>query len=797
MKGSNQNKKGLSANLLTWLLLAGLSVVLVLSYLAPVNLFHAPVSPVLLASDGSLLNAAIAKDGQWRFPYNPETPEKFVACITTFEDKRFFIHPGVDLLAMARAIQKTSTGSLQGGSTLSMQVIRIAGQHTNRNAWNKLTEIAQAMLLECRYSKKHILAMYASYAPFGSNVVGLDAAAWRYFGRSADKLSWAEVATLAVLPNAPGLVHPGRNRDLLQLKRNRLLKQLYDNHTFSKEVYHLALQEPLPNKPLPLPQLCPHLLQRFARDFPANKKLVRTTIDVSLQQQVNSIISLRQQQYAGNGVNNICALVMEVSTGNVLAYTGNGNALKGENNQAAVDIIGARRSPGSTLKPFLYAAMLSDGQVLPNSLVPDIPTQIGGYAPVNFDKDFDGAVPASMALARSLNIPAVRLLQQYKYQRFYETLKAVGINSLREPADHYGLSMILGGCEVSMWELAGAYASLARIANNQEKNGGIIYNTDVHPPQFLAPGKITRKAIQFPLDPTSIFFTLQAMQEVMRPGEEGLWQQFSASQKIAWKTGTSFGFRDAWAVGVTPRYVVAVWVGNADGEGRPSLIGVQYAAPVLFEIFRNLPSGKWFTRPENNYKYIPVCRQTGFRANVDCPQPDTLFMPPQADKTPLCPYHKMVHVDASGNWQVNESCVTIANMQHVSWFILPPAMEYFYKRHNHNYLPVPPFLPGCEKSGSNAPMEIIWPQANARIYVPLEISGDRGKTIFNATNRRTQAKLFWTLDDNFIGETTVTHEMALSPTAGRHILTVTDDEGNRLSRPFIILDKKNGGGAAL
>ena len=271
--------------------------------------------------------------------------------------------------------------------------------------------------------------------------------------------------------------------------------------------------------------------------------------------------------------------------------------------QSDVDVIKAPRSPGSTLKPVLYAAMLSDGMILPNSIVPDIPTQIGGYAPQNFDLGYDGAVPASRALARSLNIPAIKLLQQYKYQRFYDLLKQLGMTTLNRPADNYGLSLILGGGEVSMWDLAGIYAGMARTLNHQKKNNGLALEEDFHEPDYFINNKKEKKSsgneIINSLDATSIWFTFQAMEEVMRPGEEGLWQQFSSSQKIAWKTGTSFGFRDAWAIGITPKFVVAVWAGNTDGEGRAGLIGVQTAAPIMFDIFRELPSSKWFSKPQN------------------------------------------------------------------------------------------------------------------------------------------------------------------------------------------------------
>ncbi len=767
----------------------------------PDQLFNAPTSYVIEDKDGNLLNATIAADGQWRFPHNKTVPQKFIDCITTFEDKRFFKHPGVDPVAITRAITKNikNKGIVQGGSTISMQVIRLSKKDEKRNIWNKIKESILAVRLEMTYSKKEILALYAGNAPFGSNIVGLDAAAWRYYGRSPDKLSWGEMAALAVLPNAPALVHPGRNRDVLLRKRNGLLDHLLEAGKLSPEAAELAKLEPLPDEPLRLPQNAPHLLQRFIKDNKTWKQetRIKTTLDGNLQKNVTRIIQQHQSVLKGNGINNACALVLDVETGNVLSYAGNIADPANKEMESDVDVIAAPRSPGSALKPILYASMLSDGLILPNSLIPDIPTQIGSYAPKNFDLNYDGAVPAGRALSRSLNIPAIKMLQQYKYQRFYETLQQCGISTLNRSADTYGLSLVLGGCEVTMWDIAAVYASMARALNHQTKNHGKMDAADFHAPNYKppttnhSPQTANRKPqTNIPLDATSIYFTFQAMQEVMRPGEEGLWQLFSSSQKIAWKTGTSFGFRDGWAIGVTPKNVVAVWVGNTDGEGRPGLIGVQTAAPILFDIFRLLPNGKWFDKPKYNYTFVPVCRQSGYRANIDCPDVDTLFMPPNGTKVLQCPYHKIIHLDASGNFRVTEECELPGNMVHKSWFILTPAMEFYYKQRNIDYKPLPPFKPGCTFLETGKLMEIIYPQPDAKIYVPLEINGERGRTVFTAAHRRAGAKIFWSLDDAFIGTTQNFHQMGLNPPPGKHTITLVDENGVSVSRQFEILEKQ-------
>src|SRR5258706_5531660 len=309
----------------TKVILSIIAILLICFYFSlPSKLFNTPTSFAIEDKDGNLLNASIAADGQWRFPYDEIVPDKFIKCITTFEDKRFYYHPGIDLFAIGRAIKKNvnNNGIVQGGSTITMQVIRLSRHKQKRNLWQKIIESIQAVRLECRYSKKKIMALYASNAPFGSNVVGVDAASWRYYGRSPDKLSWGEMAALAVLPNAPALVHPGKNRDVLLTKRNGLLEKLFLNNTIDKTTCSLAKLEPLPGEPLSLPQFAPHLLQRFKQDNKANPyeaTIIKITIDINLQKNVTNILEQHHNILKGNGINNACALVLEVETGNVLS----------------------------------------------------------------------------------------------------------------------------------------------------------------------------------------------------------------------------------------------------------------------------------------------------------------------------------------------------------------------------------------------------------------------------------------------------------------------------------------------
>ncbi|HEX6916187.1 MAG TPA: penicillin-binding protein 1C [Chitinophagaceae bacterium] len=766
--------------------------------LLPGNLFNSPTSFIITDRNGQLLNASIAADGQWRFPGNDTVPEKFIACITAFEDKRFFYHPGIDPFAMSRAVYQniTSKKVVSGGSTLTMQVIRMSKKHEKRTLWNKLTESVLALRLEMTHSKKEILSLYASNAPFGSNVVGIDAAAWRYYGRSPAALTWGEMAALAVLPNAPSLVHPGRNRSALLKKRNELLKKLVTSGTIDVTTAKLAMLEPLPLAPQTLPQIAPHLAERFKRDYrkrrAAGEQLatgIRTTIDMNLQQQVNAILETHHAQLMGNQVNNMAAMVVEINSGNILAYAGNIFHPSEPELQSHVDILSSVRSPGSTLKPLLYASLLTEGYLLPRQLVPDIPTQIGGFTPENFDLSYDGAVPANQAISRSLNIPAVRMLQQYKYQRFYDRLKQLGFTSLNRAADDYGMSLILGGCEISPFELAGVYSSMARMYMNQKKNNGEWNSADWKMPAYVE-GNCSPIHITSPLfDYTAIWHTFNAMNEVARPGEEGFWGLFTSAQRIAWKTGTSFGFRDAWAIGVTKKYCVLVWVGNASGEGRPGLTGTQAAAPVLFEIFRLLPASEWFDAPVEQ-SYISVCRISGFKAGSECRETTKMLVSPAArNNSTVCPYHRIVHLDHTARYRVTENCESPADMQHRSWFVLPPTMEFYYRQRHADYKPLPDYLPGCA-SNTETSIDVVYPEENARIYIPLEVTGERGRSIFTATHRKQESTLFWHLDNEYAGSTRQFHQLAFSPAPGKHVLTVVDEHGERVTRHFEILQKE-------
>ena len=764
----------------------GFVFLLIYYFSLPINLFQTPYSTVIESAEGELLGAKIAADGQWRFPANDSVPDKFKKCVVYFEDEYFYNHWGFNPIAMYNALKQNKKAGkvVRGGSTITQQVIRLARKNKGRTYFEKATELVLSTRLEFRYSKDKILNLYAAHAPFGGNVVGLEMASWRYFGVQSNQLSWAESATLAVLPNAPRLIYPGKNQEKLRIKRNNLLLKLKNNAIIDEQTYQLAIAEPLPQKPFDLPQTASHLLQKVAKNEPQTR--LKTTIEIALQNRVNQLAKYYYNQYKQNEINNLAIIVVDVNTRNILSYVG--NAPTDLNHQKDVDIIDAARSTGSILKPLLYAAMLDDGELLPNTLVADIPTQISGYTPQNFNLTFDGAVPANRALARSLNIPAVLMLQDYGVPKFYEELQRFKLKNINKPPNHYGLSLILGGAESNLWDLCKTYASLSSTINYYNKNNGKYRSKEFSELNYSKDKEVNfgseskQKTI---LGAGSIWLTYNAMEEVNRPEGDEAWKFYDSSLKIAWKTGTSFGNRDAWAIGTNSKYVVGVWVGNATGEGRPTLTGVGSAAPILFDVFNLLPRQNWFTIPRLDLTEVETCNLSGYLAQEDCPKSKQL-VPLRGKNTKICPYHKMVHLDKKEQFRVNSSCESIENMVSKKWFVLPPVMEWYYKNNHINYLPLPPFREDCAGTQTLS-MDFIYPKTNSKIYLTKNFNSEIQPVVLKIAHSNPSANLFWYIDNEYKGSTKNFHEMSILPTAGFHYITVVDEFGNEIKRKIQII----------
>ena len=743
-------------------------------------LFRTSYSTTIYSDNGQLLGAQVAQDHQWRFPQGDSVPYKIEKSLLLFEDEYFYCHPGINPISLFRALKQNLQQKevVSGASTITMQVIRLATQR-ERTVKSKLIEMVQALRLELGLSKKEILGLYCAHAPFGGNVVGIEAASWRYFQRPPSSLSWAESAMLAVLPNAPGLIHTGKNRELLLKKRNFLLHKLYEEGEIDSLTYSLSVEEEIPPHPFALPQEAPHLLDYLMKKEVG--KAYYTSLDRGLQNKVAEIVDDHYSRLSLNHIFNAAVLVVDIHTGKVVAYCGNTlpkNKYLHENN---VDIIQAPRSTGSTLKPFLYAAALQEGKLLPSQLLVDIPTFYKNFSPKNYHRDFDGAVPANKALSRSLNVPFVRVLEDYDVARFCRILNKAGVHHINKSPDHYGLSIILGGAESTLFEIVGVYASMMRTLHSYNSDSGVYYKEDFQAPLVLAKDSLQRgeQTSDYPVfSAGSIYTTLEAMTLLERPLEETGWQYFASGRKIAWKTGTSFGFRDAWSVGLTTDYAVGVWVGNATGEGRPDIIGGKTAAPIMFDVFRLFPSTRWVEPPYEDLDETEVCSISGYKAGAYC-EVDTVYVPSNNGVAETCPYHLLVHLDQNKQYRVNSECYNVSKMVHQPWFVLPPTMELYYSQKNPLYRKLPPPYKGFHDQNIKK-MEFVYPQNDNKLFIPKGIDGEIQAVVLNVAHTDPSATLFWFLDEEYLGQTQDTHLLEAVLPLGKHLLSVTDSQGNAI-----------------
>ncbi len=725
--------------------------------------FDNAYSFTLYSKDNKILGARVAKDEQWRFPPSNSINKNYQRALLTYEDKNFYFHFGIDPLAVTRAIHNNfkSKRIVSGASTISMQLARLSEKNKKRTLLQKIKESFFTLFLELAYSKKQILNLYAANAPYGGNVVGLEAASWKYFARGTEDLTWAEAATLAILPNQPALLSPHKNSNLLKIKRNKLLNELFNRKEINEETYRLSLEEIIPEEALPLPNIAVHYLEYLKQK--TNQSLQHSNIDFNLQNYLFELGENKFKEFSLSGVHNIAILVLETKSGAVLGYLGNAGLNSKEAKNEMVDMVQAKRSSGSLLKPFLFAGMIDAGLLLPEQLMIDIPTKIAGYSPENSTHQFTGAIPADKALAHSLNIPFVRALREFTIPAFLDLLKRIGLTSFNRTADEYGLPLILGGGEITLFEITNAYRKLFLQA--EEKSFSVL-----------------------PFSAGAARLTLDALTKANRPEEEAIWHLYSGSQKIAWKTGTSYGNKDAWSIGLTEKYTLGVWCGNADGEGRPEITSTKLAAPILFEVFSILPKSEWPELNKLNFEYITACGDSGYLASKFCAKTKQTLKPINSHPKKICPYCKAVSLSPDGKFQVKAS--DIKEMPKIeNRFSLPAGIEYFYKQSNPSYNPLPPWIKNSA-GNSKDEFEITHPENNSKIFIPIELSGDKGAFVAQASHKNSDAILFWDLDGEYLGKTENYHQMKIQTGRGKHILTVTDNRGKIRKRYFSVLEKE-------
>ncbi|MDR1708326.1 MAG: penicillin-binding protein 1C [Candidatus Accumulibacter sp.] len=720
---------------------------------------------VALARDGAPLRAFPDREHIWRHPVRAaEVSPRYVEAVLGYEDRWFRWHPGVNPFALARAAwQWARRGRIvSGGSTLTMQVARLM-EPIPRTLAGKLKQAARAVQLELRLSKREILELYLTYAPMGGVLEGVEAASRAYFGKPSRSLSHAEAALLAVLPQAPSLLRPDRFPERALAARDKALARL--EPVWGRAAVVDARQEPVIAQAVREPLLAPLFAERVRRLFPARRR-IDTTLDAALQASVEQLIAERLAVVPPRV--SLAALVVDNATLEVLAYAGSADFSDNER-FAHVDMVQGRRSPGSTLKPFLYGFALDDGLIHSESLLADAPQSFGGYQPGNFQADFSGPVSVSEALRRSLNVPAVEVLDRLGPERFVAAARRGGLRLRLPLGASPNLSVILGGVSVNLEGLVGAYTAFAR--------AGLAGR-----PRYTADAPIEEARLMSEGAAFIVRDMLEAGGPVARLVDGGV----GARRGIAWKTGTSFGFRDAWAIGVSDRHTAGVWVGRPDGTPNPGFFGANVAAPLLVDIFAAAGDTRAAPRkPPENVTQARICWPLGTRADGLPPElchserrawllngaaPPTFPDRLRGGAARITDFR-----DAASGLRVRAACAPGA-MRAVEMARWPAALEPWLDAATRAKALPPPWAPECAGARVEETGLKIAGIADGQT---IGRAGDGAPPMLRLQARGGSEELIWLIDGRQIGrappDRSITHTFA---TPGRHTITVLDETGS-------------------
>ncbi|UCG51700.1 MAG: penicillin-binding protein 1C [Candidatus Latescibacterota bacterium] len=752
-------------------------------------LFPNDYSTLVFDANGEPLRVTLAGDEQYRFsPEATPLPEKYVTALLTSEDRRFYSHPGVDPLALAKAaITNIRTGKrLRGGSTITMQLARLANPKP-RTYLNKLRECLEAVKLSLHFSKEDVLRLYAAHAPMGGNVIGLQAASYLYYGKPATELTWAESALFATLPNSPSMINLERERPLLVRKRNALLKRIHDRGIIDRLTFEAACEEALPEENPRYPFVAPHFTQAVLKkpgletsDHRGSGEIL-TTLDRNIQRQVADAARRHHSLLAKQGVHNLAVLVAETKTGEIRAYVGSQD-FRDPLYGGQVDGVRASRSTGSLLKPVLVARALDRGPFTMLSKIQDIPTFYGTFAPQNASKKFIGLVGLDEVLIQSLNVPSVRLLNAYGVADFYDFLVGAGLDGLFRGADGYGLALVLGGAEASLYELVELYVALGNLGRARPLRSTTDGSESARP---------TKSGDEL-FSHGAAWLVLNTLTRLSRPGSEYYWDRFNDQIPVAWKTGTSYGQKDAWAVGVNAQWTIGVWVGNFTGEGNAELSGARSAAPLLFTLFNTLTRHDqpiWFDEPFFDLEEIACCTASGYPVGPYCDETVKTKRPRRSHALGRCPFHQKYLVDKATGKSVCSLCWEGVETEWVYRFILPPDVKEVLTRSGCHVDTVPEHSAECPDFRDGNRIELVYPVDGVKIFVPRDFDGEHEKIVLSAKHREPSTHLFWFLNGSFVGETVGHHECPIDLDPGSYKLTIEDEDGFSRSVTFTAYKK--------
>ena len=720
------------------------------------KIFEDRYSVSVLDNNGKIMGVYLNKNEQWHLKSIDKIPEKLKTAVMVFEDKNFYSHNGVDLSAVIRALKDNIfEGRRTGASTITMQAVKMA-QPKERSYFNKYLEIVHAFKLEKYYKKDEILKMYLNNAPYGGNIVGYKTASYMYFRKSPEELTWSEAALLAVLPNSPGLMNVEKNREKLIEKRNFLLKKLYEKNFINERQYEISLKESVPDKRYSFPVLAPHLVRRLVNEN-KDKKIIKSTIDSEIQKKTEKAVKDYSEFLKLSGINNTAVLIINNKNYEVTAYAGSQDFYDFKNN-GQVDGITAKRSPGSLLKPFLYAKVIDEGIAAPQSKIPDVPLYFSNFSPQNADKKYYGMVEMRDALIKSLNIPFVELLKDYGEDKFFYFLKDILNFEDRNP-ERYGLSLILGTKEFTMEEIGVLYSGLANYGNF--KNLKYTEESTEEERQLLTKG--------------ASYLTLTTMRELERPGMEKFYRE---KNPVSWKTGTSHGRRDGWAAGITPEWTVVVWTGNFTGEGNPNLTGVYTGGNLLFNILKILPkTEKEFGMP-SDLKKIKVDKETGYRLKYDVSYKE-IFYPKDAKPLKASSYYKKIFVNKNGE-EIDSRDESFNEREEKYILVYPLEVVNYFVRENLDVSNI-----FSEKTAKKT-IKFIYPKNNLKIIVPKDFDGEKS-LIVKIANIKNQ-ELYWYVNKEYAGKSRE-KERSFNFKKGEYEIAVVSESGETAKINFQVAEK--------
>ncbi len=736
-----------------------LTFLLLLHFIFPPNL-DVSYSPMILDANGQLLHTALSKDEKWRLPLEEEdiTPllEK---AILTKEDRWFYQHPGVNPLAVIRALARNIVRgkTTSGASTITMQVARLL-EPRPRNIGSKCIEMLRAFQIEMCLSKKEILCLYLNLAPYGGNIEGIRSAAYFYLQKNPNHLSLAEITALSVIPNRPNSLTPGKQNEAVLQERNRWLQWFADKGFFTKEQIADALREPFDAVRQPAPRLAPHLSRRLLQQETTRK--IKTTLQLNLQLQSEKIIADYVRSLQAYGIHNATAVVVDNQTRSVLAYIGSADFFDstdgGQVNGAA-----AVRQPGSTLKPLLYGLAIDAGMLTPKTMIPDVPINYSGYVPENYDQRFNGLVSVEYALMHSLNIPAVNTLKATGKEKLIRALSQCRFEQIKKDQHKLGLSMILGGCGTTLEELTGLYSTLA--------------NNGIYEPLCYLKTKTQTPGIRI-LTREAVYMLHETLSKTDRPDLPVNWSATESLPRIAWKTGTSYGRRDAWSLGYNQRYTIGVWVGNFSGKGVPELSGATIATPLLFRLFNALDREshtQWF-RPPDQLEQRMVCTETGHIPGPQCGQVVMDYFIPLVSPGTLCEHQKELAVSPDEGISYCVYCLPQSGYKKKWFTVFPEEVQAFMEQYQALKNKLPPHNPLCTQVwGEKGPL-IKSPKHQSEYYLskqhpePIALECQPAADV---------SMVHWYINDRFYKSTPARQKIFFMPDAGRQKISCTDDKG--------------------